>query len=544
MKKPGLVIMVALALAGCLGWLILAQFQSGVADGNVYEDFSAFQAEKMKLPPGGEPVLLVAVGDIMLSRGVAEEMEKGGGHGHPFEMVRSYLREGDVVFGNLEGPITDGRKIKITEMKFRADPGVEQVLKDTGFNLLSLANNHTPDFGSRGLLDTMQYLDRAGIRHAGAGASESQAYAPAYMEVKGMRLALLAFNDPAVVPGSYRAGENRPGTAFLDPAKMRQAISKARKKADFVVVSIHAGTEYVAQPHRAQVRYARLAVDAGADLVLGHHPHVVQKVERYRGKYIIYSLGNFVFDQFWSRATRQGVVAGIYINANGVEKMEFLPVFINDRAQPRELKGEEAETVLAKLELPLETMDTTVWDREKLAYVKSKRYVFHVPENSFDFRLVKSRHLDLDRNGVPEHYTLRDGGLEVRAGSRILWRSPDRWWVDDFFLGDANNDGMPELNLLVWREGSFGPSKPFWVTEEDTRVGNHLFLFQLADGAFKPVWQSSRLDRPNYGAHLRDLDGDGENELVATEGCYTDPGKRQVTVWKWNGWGFTRAGDS
>lgn len=157
-----------------------------------------------------------------------------------------------------------------------------------------------------------------------------------------------------------------------------------------------------------------------------------------------------------------------------------------------------------------------------------------------EYRLLQRRQFDLDRDGLPEHYTLRNGIITVQAGSRNLWRSPHDWWVDYFFLGDADNDGTPELNLLVWKEGSFGPYRPFWVEEDEPSVKNHLFIFRLEEGDFKAVWQSSNLDRPIYRAALVDLNGDGENELLVTEGSYTDPTKREITLWKWNGWGFSR----
>jgi poly-gamma-glutamate synthesis protein (capsule biosynthesis protein) len=129
---------------------------------------------------------------------------------------------------------------------------------------------------------------------------------------------------------------------------------------------------------------------------------------------------------------------------------------------------------------------------------------------------------------------------KLAAASQIIWESPDEWWVPDFFLGDADNDSILELNLLVWKSGSFGPHKPFWITREDMSIKNHLFIFKLAGGAFKPVWQSSNLDRPNYQAALADLNGDGKNELIVTEGDYADPGVREVGVWQWNGWGFSK----
>ena len=168
------------------------------------------------------------------------------------------------------------------------------------------------------------------------------------------------------------------------------------------------------------------------------------------------------------------------------------------------------------------------------------QYIFSVAGSFSQYRLVQSWKYDLVGDGVQESYTLRDGRIMVKDGSRIIWQSEDDWWVDYFFLGDANNDGILELNLLVWKEGSFGPYKPFWVEEEDLSVKNHLFIFKLEKDTFKPVWQSSNLAHPNYRAALIDIDGDGENELVAVEGSYTDPKQAEVTLWKWNGWGFTR----
>lgn len=537
MKKKLLIITIVIII-GSLGYLFI---RPGASDGGSPEDFTAFRKKKLKLPVAQEPVCLVAVGDIMLSRGVAGEIRKHGDNPrHPFLLMENHLRCGDIVFGNLENPITPGREIMMPEMTLRADPGVETALREAGFTVLSLANNHMADFGFQGLLDTLQYLDRAGVGHTGAGKTEAEALASKIIEVKGIKLAFLAFTDPALVPDSYLAGAEHPGVAFGEPEKVRAAVQDAGEKADFVVVSMHAGTEYEPAPDLAQTRMARLAVDAGADLVLGHHPHVVQKIEKYKGKYIMYSLGNFVFDQKWSRATRVGLTAKIFITREGIEKIEFLPVFINDQDQPQVLEGEEAKTALANTGLKLSEEAVPAWDQENRVFREGKKYTFYARKPMLEYRLVKDRHFDLDRDGACEDYTLRDGKLRVAAASQTIWESPDEWWVSDFFLGDADNDSILELNLLVWKSGSFGPYKPFWITREDMSIKNHLFIFKLAGGAFKPVWQSSNLDRPNYHADLADLNGDGKNELIVTEGDYADPGVREAGVWQWNGWGFSK----
>lgn len=156
------------------------------------------------------------------------------------------------------------------------------------------------------------------------------------------------------------------------------------------------------------------------------------------------------------------------------------------------------------------------------------------------FRVEKIVFFDLDGNGVIEEFFLRDGKITVKADSHLLWQSQNNWWVDDFFIADTNNDGIFELNLLVWKEGSFGPQQPFWIKEDDAEVKNHFFIFKLKQGKMKPVWQSSNLDSPNYCADSFDYNGDGENELLVIEGSYTDPYKREIAIWKWNGWGFFR----
>lgn len=533
MKTRKLLIIALLAAIGCL-WFITAGSCSPE------EDFTAFKEKKLKLPAGQEPVCLVAAGDIMLSRGVAGESKKQGNLRHPFAKIEKYLKNSDIVFGNLENPITPGREIGAPEMILRADPGVESALQGAGFTILSLANNHLPDFGPQGVRDTLRYLDGAGIGHAGAGRTENEAYAAELIEVKGMKLAFLAFADPGLVPESYLAGVEHPGIAFLDREKVRAAVKDAGEKADFVVASIHAGREYEHEPDQTQIEYARLAIDAGADLVLGHHPHVVQKVEKYKGKYIFYSLGNFIFDQKWSRATREGLAARIFITRAGLGKIEFLPVFINDQDQPQLLEGEAAKSVLANSGLKLEEAAVPAWDQENRVFEKSIRYVFYAQRPLPESRLAKKQSFDLNQDGINEDYSLQDGAMKVASGLQTIWQSPGEWWVDNFFLGDSNNDGVSELNLLVWKSGSFGAHKPFWVTQDDQSVKNHLFIFKLAGSSFKPVWQSSNLDRPNYETVLEDLDGDGSNELVVTEGSYVNPKEREVNIWKWNGWGFSK----
>ncbi len=228
-----------------------------------------------------------------------------------------------------------------------------------------------------------------------------------------------------------------------------------------------------------------------------------------------------------------GSPAGIAERHGGNEGKHVL-----DMAAFRQVRLELPETDEAFF--PVTPGELAGWGSPQGALAAAERFADggRASVNPQELRLLLKRELDLDGDGQTEQYTLRDGKVTVQVDSRIVWQSPDDWWVDYFFLGDANNDGILDLNLLVWKEGSFGPRMPFWLTEDDPSIKNHLFIFKLEGDAFKPVWQSSNLDQPNYRAALLDLNGDGENELLVLEGSYTNPAEVKITLWKWNGWGF------
>jgi len=179
------------------------------------KEFLDFLSQKKKLPQASEEVSLVIVGDISYSRGVERIVKKQNDINYPFLKIQDYLKSADFVFGNLETPITQGPEIPDFEMIFRSNPGTEQALKQAGFSILSLANNHTPNFGEKGLKDTFNFLESAGIKYVGAGQNEQEAYQPVYIENKGIKFAFLAYNDTDVVPAYYGASANRFGTAFM-----------------------------------------------------------------------------------------------------------------------------------------------------------------------------------------------------------------------------------------------------------------------------------------------------------------------------------------
>lgn len=311
-----------------------------------------FPVQGQEFLPVDKEVSLIAVGDIMLSRNVAQTIKNKKDKNYPFLKTSDLLKSGDIVFANLETSLTPGRDIKTGEMVFRSDPQMADILRQNNFSILSLANNHTPNFGQKGLNDTFKYLRDAGIAFVGAGKDANEAYKATYLEKNGFTFAFLAYTDNDVIPQSYQAAQKRAGTAFMDIAKLTKSIKEVKQKSDFVIVSMHSGTEYVPQPNKRQKQFAYAAIDAGAELVLGHHPHVVQTAEIYKGKYIFYSLGNFIFDQMWSRDTREGLMLKIIFDKNGVVKIDYTPILIEDYSQPQILTGKEAAKILARLKLP------------------------------------------------------------------------------------------------------------------------------------------------------------------------------------------------
>ncbi|MDD5146081.1 MAG: CapA family protein [Candidatus Pacebacteria bacterium] len=308
---------------------------------------------------------LLFVGDIMLDRGVELKIKEAGNEDYkfPFLRIADELKGADILFGNLEGTISDKGKKVGSENSFRFSSEAIEGLKFSGFDVLSLANNHTLDYTNLALSDTFLRLKDAGIDYVGAGTSTTPAYSPIIKEVKGTRIAFLAYNNNGIP--NWSAGENYSGMAIINEdnlEEIKQNIKDAKNQADILVVSIHWGNEYTQTLTEFQTSFARQAIDSGADLIIGHHPHVAQKSEIYKGKYIFYSLGNFVFDQYFSEETMQGeivkvliedkkikgaVPATIYMNNNyqpGFEKTELLNASLSSE------KLEQGDTLLVKVE--------------------------------------------------------------------------------------------------------------------------------------------------------------------------------------------------
>lgn len=242
---------------------------------------------------GSRTVKLVAVGDVLFARGVGKQITK---HGAPwlFANMKRTIKSADIAFCNLECTLSTGGVAQRRRYQFRANPRLAGVLQNAGFDVACLANNHTLDYGREAMMDTVRAVRKAGMTAVGAGKDRADALKLQIVKKNGLRVGFLAYTD-LPTDGVVRLAD-RPTVAGLNPDELPVHIKAARKRCDVLVVSFYWGVEYMKRPTERQQHIAHVCIDSGADLVLGHHPHVLQTTETYKGRPIIYSMGAFVWD--------------------------------------------------------------------------------------------------------------------------------------------------------------------------------------------------------------------------------------------------------
>jgi len=221
-----------------------------------------------------DEIIITAVGDIMLAGRWAPLLNKSG-YNYPFDGVRNALAATDIALANLESPIAaTGSEYRGKKYRFRAEPQVAHAIRAAGFNLVTLANNHSMDFGGEALIETLRHLSNNGIAAIGAGTDISEARKMALYTIKGKKIAFLGYS--LTQPVDFFAGQNRPGTAPGYEKFVTADVARARSQADYVIVSFHWGKEAVSTVQSYQRTAAHNAIDAGADVIIGHHPHILQ----------------------------------------------------------------------------------------------------------------------------------------------------------------------------------------------------------------------------------------------------------------------------
>ena len=292
-----------------------------------------------------QKVVISIAGDVMLDRGVKEAIAKNSA-AYPFEGVSQLFSTDDITVANLECALTKAKTPALKEFVFRFDPSIAAVMKAAGIDVLALANNHTQDYLSEGLSDTMNALSESGISYAGAGKSGGD-IKPCFIKKHGVRIGVLSFC--ALSPGD--CGGDTGAISFVQENKldeMKKEIKKVAAQCDFLIVYFHWGIEYRNDVLDSQKEIAHAAVDSGASLVVGTHPHVLQSKETYKGVPVYYSIGNFVFDRQMPYGTDEAVILRLTVNKKGIINAEELPVVIED-AQPRLAEGEQREQIKSDL---------------------------------------------------------------------------------------------------------------------------------------------------------------------------------------------------
>jgi len=277
------------------------------------------------------------------------------GYGHPVKNMGADLSASDITFGNLESPIgTTGTKMPGKGICFRADPRSIATLNGGGFDVISVANNHMLDYDEPAFAETLAILKANNITAVGGGINLAAAREPVIINKNGLKIAFLAYSDMADLyfsssyPRRFQADDDIPGVAPTVKDMMLEDVALARQQADLVVLSLHWGFEYNKRPTESQRQLAYELVDAGVGLIIGHHPHVYQGIERYGEGVIAYSLGNFIFDQNQSLETRQGLVLSAIADDKGLQEVRVRPVFITE-GQPNWVTGDQNRALLTEV---------------------------------------------------------------------------------------------------------------------------------------------------------------------------------------------------
>jgi poly-gamma-glutamate synthesis protein (capsule biosynthesis protein) len=258
------------------------------------------------------PITLTLVGDIMMDRGVKKSVIAtfDGDYAALFKNT-AYLKESDITFANLEGSVATGGRNVGSRFSFHMDPKSLLALKGAGIDIVSFANNHVGDYATEGFLESLTHLQENNILYAGAGSNRAGVTTPTIITIRGTKIGFLATTD--VGPNWLAATDTKAGILLASDPQLPVIIAAAKKSVDILVVSFHFGNEY-SPSNTHQEKLTHSAIDAGADIVVGHHPHVMERVELYQGKPIFYSLGNFIFDQYFSVHTMRGMVAHVSID--------------------------------------------------------------------------------------------------------------------------------------------------------------------------------------------------------------------------------------
>ncbi|MEK6653226.1 MAG: CapA family protein [Nitrospirota bacterium] len=484
----------------------------------------------------------VAAGDVLLDRGIRRAIESNDPY-WPLRHVAGLIQKNDLAMFNLESSLSSEWRPGTAKYRFRGNPEFLEGIRKSGFNVAVVANNHTCDFGPEGFEETLSALDGASIKYAGTLGK------PLFIEKKGVRVAILAYTD--VLNASPSTCQR---LALADPSSVKADVESIRDLVDVVIVSFHWGRELETKPDEKQRALAHVAVDSGATLVIGHHPHVLQETERYKDGLIIYSLGNFLFD---NRADEQSKTAlfKCKIEKGRIVSPHFIPL-IDSGKGPVQAGGKETRQINARLrsaningnglqsfQFPIKEYNTGGF---KLVVYRNKISTEDLQGNKVDSITIPFKSQSItdaafisDSQGSTIYFILRgkkDGRLgfvdcDISSGKLGVPHLDSHTEHNPWRIYSCDLDGDSIRKLCV------GVNK---TTRFDKTIANRLYVYGRSKRGIYPVWFGTRLGLPFLDFAICDVDGDGIEEVI-TLGEKPD-GSRMVVSYKHGNFNFDMAG--
>lgn len=292
------------------------------------------------LRSGDSTITILFCGDVTLANHF--ENHVGQNRNYAFEKL-PWFDDADITMVNLENPLTTRGSAVDKKFTFRALPEYAKMLSMSGIDIVTLGNNHIYDFGSTGLFDTIDFLRKENIYYVGAGRNNAEARHPVIFFLKGLKIAFLGYYGTHKHSDSFPAQRDSAGTALRQLSLIEKDIMDIRKQVDFIIVNFHWGNEKATIPGNDQIAFAHSVIDYGADMIIGHHPHVLQGIEKYKNKIIAYSLGNFIFGGN-SRPEYSTALLKTGISKNKANA-ELIPLKVT-YWQPEKLEGSAAKAVV------------------------------------------------------------------------------------------------------------------------------------------------------------------------------------------------------
>jgi poly-gamma-glutamate synthesis protein (capsule biosynthesis protein) len=510
--------------------------------------------------PAAPRVSFGAVGDILLDRGTRASIRQHGVD-FPFEAVAGLIRGFDLAYANLESPVSSRGRSTGKLYCFRGDTNFFTGVQNAGFDIISIANNHTIDWGQTAFFDTKDIIEDRGLIPVGFASAAAAAPAPVMIEKNGLRFAFFAGVGAPLRGVIWPLSLSGPCQA--DSAALAASVREIRPDVDFVICGMHWGEEYVYRPMAENVRWAHLLVDAGADLIVGSHPHILQSIEVYKDRLILYSLGNFVYDQHKTYQRQSGIFTCVFRKGK-IDSAAFIPAFLND-FRPGLVQGKDFDSIAARMkEISMDyharfraggdrlfITDEAARDQYPVPIARRKLYGRNC--------VVHCRRVEFDRGYGPDELSLRpdevikdaafipdnfNPALALIAGPRSQNRN--RLVLLLIEPAGIRSEPSPRQDLRPWKIVSLDldadstfeicaaglKKEPFQST-----YANYLFVYEWRDRRLVLKSRGAKFPFPLLDFACLDINADGLQELIALENAGSTEG-HDVNAYQWCGHGF------